>query len=91
MRFEYKPSFERSLKALSSQDKDKLQNALYKIIDFFATGKMTTGLGIKRLQGNYWEARSGIRTRILFHFEKDLVQFVLAGSHDQVKRFLKRI
>lgn len=41
------------------------------------------------------EARSrryqGIRNRILFRWEGDLIEFVLAGDHDSIKHFLKTI
>ena len=47
------------------------------------------GLGLKRLRGNFWEVRKGLKARILFRWEEDLVEFVLAGNHDDVKRFLK--
>ena len=47
------------------------------------------GLGLKRLRGNFWEVRKGIKTRVLFRWEGDLVEFIFAGDHDDVKRFLK--
>ena len=49
------------------------------------------GIGLKRLRQNYWEIRKGLKTRILFQWEKDTVKFILAGNHDDVRRFLKGI
>jgi hypothetical protein len=49
------------------------------------------GIGLKRLRGDFWEVRKGLRVRILFRWEKDLVEFILAGDHDDVRRFLKAL
>jgi len=49
------------------------------------------GLGLKRLREDFWEVRKGIKARILFRWKSDLIEFVLAGNHDDVKRFLKNI
>jgi len=55
MRFEFKPSFERSLKALPPPEKED------------------------------------VKARILFRWQGGLVEFVLAGNHDDVKRFLRNV
>ena len=34
-----------------------------------------------------WEVRKGIKTRILLRWEGDLVEFILAGNHDDIKKF----
>jgi hypothetical protein len=52
---------------------------------------LATGLGLKRLRGNYWESRHGLRNRILFRWTEDLIEFVLAGDHDSIKDFLKSV
>ena len=46
-------------------------------------------IGTVGLMGDYWEVRKGIKARILFRWKGDLVEFVLAGNHDDIKRFLK--
>ena len=38
-----------------------------------------------------WEIRKGIKARILFKWEGDLVTFILAGDHEGIKRYLKNI
>ena len=92
MRIEFKPSFDRSIKALNSRDKDEIKNIIIELIDILSTdGPLREGLGLKRLQGPYWEIRKGLNARILFRWQKDLVEFVLVGDHDDIKRFLKSI
>lgn len=92
MRFEFKPSFERSIKSLSPFEQIGVKEAAYQLIDVLSKDRQIhQGLGLKRLMGNFWETRKGIKVRILFRWSGDLVEFVLAGNHDDVKRFLKNI
>ena len=49
------------------------------------------GIGLKRLKGDYWEIRKGLKARILFRWENDLVEFIIAGDHNDIKRYLKNI
>jgi mRNA-degrading endonuclease RelE of RelBE toxin-antitoxin system len=92
MRFEFKPSFERSLQALHPNNQQQVKNACLKTIEILSQDRFIhKGIGLKRLKGDYWEVRHGLRTRLIFRWNKDLVEFILAGSHDDVKRYLKRI
>ena len=92
MRFEFRPSFERSIKSLSELEKVDVKESALKIIDTLSADlQMHQGMGLKRLMKNYWEVRKGIKIRILFRWSGDLIEFVLAGNHDDVKRFLKNI
>ena len=47
-------------------------------------------LGMKRLRENFWEIRSGLADRIIFYREKDTIEFILAGNHNDIKRFLNK-
>lgn len=89
MRFEFKPSFARSLKGLPPKEQTKVKQTARKVIDFYTTGMKTPGLGIAHLRGSFWEVRSGLKERVLYRWEKDLVEFVLVGNHNDVRRFLK--
>ncbi|OGW88747.1 MAG: hypothetical protein A3A73_00160 [Omnitrophica bacterium RIFCSPLOWO2_01_FULL_50_24] len=92
MRFEFKPSFDRSIKSLPSSEKADVKEAALQLIDVLSTDRqLYQGLGLKRLKRDFWEARKGIKARILFRWTGDLIEFVLAGNHDDVKRFLKGV
>ena len=92
MRFEFKPSFERSIKSLPLSEKIDVKDTALKLIEVLSKDKQIhPGLGLKRLTKDYWEARKGIKARILFRWTGDLVEFVLAGNHDDIKRFLKNV
>ena len=47
------------------------------------------GLGLRKLVKNYFEIRVGLELRLVFRVEPEAVIFVFAGTHDEVRRFLK--
>lgn len=91
MRFEFKPSFDRSVKSLPSETKQEIKELCINLIDRLSSGRiLSTGLGLKNLRKNFWEIRKGLRLRVLFRWKGDLVEFILAGTHEDIKNFLKR-
>ncbi len=92
MRFEFKPSFDRSVKGFHGKEKEEIKQTALQAIDILSQDRsIHKGLGLKRLKGDFWEVRRGLKARILFRWEKDLVEFILAGDHNDIKRFLKYI
>lgn len=92
MRYELKTSFDRSVKRLSDDAKIEIKKSVFEIMDIVATGKKPSkGQSLIRLHKDYWEARTTIRERILFKLTDDLIQFMIVGNHEDIKRFLKRI
>ena len=92
MRYEFKPSFEDSIKNLNPEDRGEIIKAAFQAIDILGRERtLHKGAGLKRLKGDYWEIRKGLDARILFRLSGDLVEFVLSGNHDQVKRYLRNI
>lgn len=92
MRVEFKPSFDRSIKGLPLKEKEDIQRVAAQFIDILSQDRhIHEGLGLKRLRGDFWEVRKGLRARILFRWDGDLVEFVLAGNHDDIRRFLKNV
>lgn len=92
MRFEFKPSFDRSVKNLQGNDKSIIKAVAIQAIEILSQNKsLHKGIGLKHLKGDYWEIRKGLKARILFRWNNDLVEFILAGNHDDIKRNLKTI
>jgi len=90
--YEFKPSFNRTIKSLSPGKKQEITSLAKHLIKLLSQGqRLSKGMGLTRLRGNYWEIRSTTKERILFHYNKNEVDFVLVGSHDQVKKFLKNL
>lgn len=91
MRYNYKPSFSKTLKRLEPARKLKVKEAIKKLVIFFETGHHPQGLGLKKLRGRFWEIRVGLRLRVIFRLSNDLVELIIVGTHDEIKKYLKRI
>ena len=90
MRYEFKPSFDRSIKALSTEEKAEIKAVCLAFLDLLdLRTRLPMGVGLRRLDDDYREIRKGLSYRILFRWRKDSIEFILAGSHDSIKDFLK--
>jgi mRNA-degrading endonuclease YafQ of YafQ-DinJ toxin-antitoxin module len=50
------------------------------------------GLGIRKLHAlGIWEARLGLRLRLVFALEHQLLTLVLVGAHEDIRRFLREL
>ena len=50
-----------------------------------------SGLGIRKLTRDYFELRVGRDLRLVFKLAPDAATFVLAGNHDEIRRFLRSL
>lgn len=58
MKFEFKPSFDRSVKSLHGREKDEVKQIVMQTIDILSQDRIIyKGIGLKRLKGDYWEIR----------------------------------
>ena len=89
MKVYFSPTFLKIVKKLDPSVKRNVKSTISKVIDLYESDRKTPGLGIKQLRGIVWEARSGIRIRVVFTLSRGTLTFVLAGNHDDVKRYLK--
>ena len=83
------PSFERSVKKLTHQDKDNLAESLEKFNLFLLSGETPAGLGFKKINHDKYEFRVDIRLRVVVKVEGEDYYLVLVGNHDEVKRYLR--
>lgn len=91
MKFEFKPSFDRSVKSLPPEIKHEIKELCISLINVLSGDQeLSAGMGLKNLRTNFWEIRKGIKLRILFRWQADRVEFILAGTHEDIKRFLKK-
>ncbi len=47
------------------------------------------GLGLRKLQDDYFEIRVGLKLRLVFENTPTALVFEMLGDHDEVKNFLK--
>lgn len=83
------PLFRRIFKKLDFRKQEEIKRAISELTAFFDSGIKSKGLGLKRLRGNIWEFRASLKDRIVFSFDNDEVFFLLVGSHDEVRKYLK--
>lgn len=90
MKYEFKSSFDRSVKSLPPEIKQEVKELCLILIDVLSGEReLSVGMGLKNLRKNFWEIRKGLKLRILFRWQADHVEFVLAGTHEEIKRYLK--
>lgn len=92
MRQAFKGSFDRAFKKLAPDLQSVTYQAISDLFDYF-DGKipLPNGLGLKHLGKSYWEIRVGLKTRIFFEIERDLVTFYFIGNHNQLKKFMRNL
>jgi hypothetical protein len=89
MRYERKPSFDRTFRRLPKDRQARAKEAMRQLVAFFETRERPQGLGLRRLRGDFWEVRAGLSDRIMFRLIGDLVEFVVVGNHDEIRRALR--
>ena len=89
MRHYFSPRFERDYRKLSRKEQEATDRAIETLFKYLVREiDLPSGLGLKRLTANYWEIRTSLKTRIIFELQ-DPLSFLLVGSHDAVRRFIK--
>ena len=91
MRYAYQPSFLDTTHQLSHTQTATLLKAIEKFQHAMEHRQWPQGLGITHLRDAYFEFRVDIHARVIYRRNGDLIQYVLYGSHDQVRRFLSRL
>lgn len=90
MRVEYLSSYDRTFRKLPTKTQTQVIHAIDRLLTYFQTRQRPAGLGLRHLHKSYWEIRAGIDIRILFQLQKDILSFILAGTHDDIRRALRR-
>ena len=83
------PTFERSVKKLTHQNKKNLAGSLEAFNSFLLSGELPVGFGFKKINHDKYEFRVDIRLRVVVKVEGEDYYLVLAGNHDEVKRYLR--
>ena len=85
-----KASFQRAYDQRSVDERDRVKKALRLLQQYLATGEAPLGLGLKKLGPGVYEFRAGLALRGVYVEEGSLLVLALLGSHDEVRRFLRR-
>ena len=82
------PSFEKSVRHLTAHERKLLVKNLEAFNEFLVVGRAPYGFRLKKIGQGKYEFRVDIRLRVVVKTEDDRYFLVLAGSHDNVKRYL---
>lgn len=91
MHYRFASLYQRSLHHVGKERAGKSHVAVEKLIDFLEGRQGTPGLGLKHLGRGLWENRAGLKDRMIFCRSADTIEFLIAGSHDEIKRFLRHV
>ncbi|MFA4991391.1 MAG: hypothetical protein WC569_02305 [Candidatus Omnitrophota bacterium] len=83
------PSFERSIKRLTSQEKGLLRRSLEAFNSYLISGQAPFGFRFKKINHDKYEFRMDIRMRVIVKMESDTFYLVLAGNHNEIRRYLR--
>ena len=89
LRVELSPDFRKAIRALPKSQRRQIGQVLNSIQNGFGKPHLHSGLGIRRLRGNYFECRAGLRLRLVFRGERGVLTFTAAGDHDAIRKLLK--
>jgi hypothetical protein len=85
-----KARFQRAYARLSPTEQDLVKKALRRLQHDVETGDAPGGVGLKKLGPGVCEFRVGLALRGVYVEEGSVLALALLGSHDEVRRFLKR-
>jgi mRNA-degrading endonuclease RelE of RelBE toxin-antitoxin system len=82
--------FQRQLKKLSPSDQEKIRGALKEFLTAIHAGQIPLGFGFKKINGDKYEIRAGLKIRILMKQEGDLLICHVVGNHETIRQYLRK-
>lgn len=90
MRIVLTERFQGDIRSLTPAERDRVLEAMLAIPRAVGDVHTHAGLGVRKIhRSGIWEARVGLNLRLVFALADGFLTFVRAGSHDDVKRFLR--
>ena len=80
--------FQKQLHRLSGQDREKAAEALKSFLAALKRGEIPKGLGFKKINGDKYEIRVGLKIRIAMKFEQDSFVCHVIGDHEAIRHYL---
>ena len=81
--------FQKQPKKLSARDQQQAASTLKAFLSALRVGHVPAGSGFKKINGDKYELRVDIRTRIVMKADGDTLVCHLIGNHEDVKRYLR--
>jgi len=83
------PRFLEAVKRLSAADLARAEAALRALPECFGHPHLHAGISIRRLRKNIFECRSGLKTRLLFRVNAQVLEVFFVGNHEDVRRLIR--
>ena len=83
-------SFERSVECLTHDEKRRLGRTLETFNSFLLGQTVSHGFGFKKIGQSKYEFRVDLKLRMIVIVHEDVYYLALVGSHDDVKRYLRK-
>jgi mRNA-degrading endonuclease RelE of RelBE toxin-antitoxin system len=83
------PSFERTARKLSRQEKKRLARSLETFNNFLIGGHPPYGFRFKKINHDKYEFRVDLKLRVIVKAESDIYYLVLVGDHEEIRRYLR--
>ena len=81
--------FRAAVRGYPKETRIRIGRALHFLERDFGHPHRHQGLGIRMLSPKFFEIRVGLDIRLVFQNRPDVLMFVMAGSHDEVQKFLR--
>lgn len=93
MKINIKPSFERIYKKLPHSEKIQIDEKIKELFDYYNKDILFAGLRVRKMGGkdNYFEIDTASNRRIFIRKQKDFIELIAYGNHDEIKRFLRQV
>jgi hypothetical protein len=90
LKIDLSSDFLKELRTRNQADRKILGQAINAAHDAWGQPHLHAGTGIRHLFDNFYECRSGLKTRLVFEWKNDgRLLFHLEGNHDDIRRFIK--
>jgi mRNA-degrading endonuclease YafQ of YafQ-DinJ toxin-antitoxin module len=84
--------FQRDVRTLAEDQRAAVFEAILALPRAVGEPHVHAGLGLRKLhRTGIWEVRVGLGLRLVFGLQPDLLTLVRAGSHDDVRRYLREL
>ena len=93
MKIIIKPSFERIYKKLPHSEKNQIDEKITELFNYYDKDVLVSGLRVRKMGGkdSYFEIDTASNRRILIRKQKDLIELIAYGNHDEIRRFLRQV
>jgi mRNA-degrading endonuclease RelE of RelBE toxin-antitoxin system len=90
LRIELTPELKAAIRRLPKSQRKQIGDVITAVRDGFGAPHLHSGLGIRRLRGSLFECRVGLKLRLVFDAEPGALSFTDIGTHDQIRKIIRK-